>query len=73
MNDLLAVLHLQVVLVDLRIRMVEAVENGHYDLAMTYHLLILVRSDELDAHYWAMPKRQWEMYMAMNPRLDMHG
>lgn len=73
MSDLLMVLHLQVILLDLRIKMLEAVQAGHYDLAMTMHLLILVRSDELDAHYWAMPKRQWELYVAMNPRLDMNG
>ena len=47
MNDLLTVLHLAVVMLDLRIRMMQAIREGQYELAMTYHLLLLVRSDEL--------------------------
>ena len=67
MSELLIALHLEVVIVDLRVKMLEAIEAGHFDLAMTMHLLILVRSDELDAHKWAMPEKQWRIYETMHP------
>jgi hypothetical protein len=67
MSELLIALHLEVVIVDLRVRMLEAIEGGHFDLAMTMHLLILVRIDELDAHKWAMPEKQWRIYETMHP------
>lgn len=67
MSELLIALHLEVVIVDLRVKMLEAIEGGHFDLAMTMHLLILVRSDELDAHKWAMPEKQWRIYETMHP------
>lgn len=67
MNDLLTALHLEVILVDLRIRMLEAIEEGHFDLAMTYQLLILVRSDELDAYKFAMSPKAWAIYETMHP------
>ena len=65
MNELLITLHLEVVILDLRIKMLEAIEAGHFDLAMTFQLLILVRSDELNAHKFAMPQRQWRVYRTM--------
>jgi len=67
MNELLTVLHLEVVILDLRIKMLEAIESGYYDLAMTMQLLILVRSDELNAHKFAMPAKQWAVYRTMSP------
>jgi hypothetical protein len=67
MSELLIALHLEVVIVDLRVKMLEAIESGHFDLAMTMHLLILVRIDELDAHKWAMPEKQWRIYETMHP------
>jgi hypothetical protein len=67
MNDLLTALHLEVVLVDLRIRMLEAIEAGYFDLAMTYQLLILVRMDELDAYKFAMSPKAWAIYETMHP------
>ena len=67
MNELLTVLHLEVVILDLRIKMLEAIDSGHFELAMTYQLLILVRSDELGAHKFAMPARQWLVYLTMHP------
>lgn len=67
MNELLTTLHLEVVILDLRIKMLEAIESGYYDLAMTYQLLILVRSDDLNAHKFAMPARQWAIYRTMSP------
>ena len=67
MTDLLTAMHLSVMLLDLKIRMMEAIEEGRFDLAMTYYLLILVRSDELDAHKWAMPEKQWAIYDKMHP------
>lgn len=67
MNELLITLHLEVVILDLKIKMLEAIESGYYDLAMTYQLLILVRSDELNAHKFAMPERQWRIYRTMSP------
>ena len=67
MNELLITLHLEVVILDLRIKMLEAIESGYYDLAMTMQLLILVRSDELNAHKFAMLERQWRIYRTMSP------
>ena len=67
MTDLLTALHLEIVIVDLRVKMLEAIESGYYDLAMTMHLLILVRTDELDAHKWSMPEKQWAVYDKMHP------
>jgi hypothetical protein len=67
MSDLLTALHLEVVIVDLRIKMLEAVEAGHFDLAMTYHLLILVRMEELDAYKFAMSPGAWTIYETMHP------
>lgn len=67
MNELLITLHLEVVILDLKIKMLEAIESGYYDLAMTYQLLILVRNDELNAHKFAMPERQWCIYRTMSP------
>ena len=67
MNELLTTLHLEVVILDLRIKMLEAIESGYYDLAMTMQLLILVRHDELNAHKFAMPERQWRIYRTMSP------
>ena len=67
MNELLTTLHLEVVILDLRIKMLEAIEAGHFDLAMTMQLLILVRSDELNAHKFAMPAKQWAVYRTMSP------
>jgi len=67
MSELLIALHLEVVIVDLRVKMLEAIEGGHFDLAMTMHLLILVRIDELDAHKWAMPEKQWRIYETIHP------
>ena len=67
MTDLLTALHLSVMLLDLKIRMMEAIEEERYDLAMTYHLLILVRTDELDAHRWAMSPKAWAIYETIHP------
>jgi hypothetical protein len=67
MNELLTTLHLEVVILDLKIKMLEAIESGYYDLAMTYQLLILVRSEELNAHKFAMPAKQWSVYRTMSP------
>jgi hypothetical protein len=67
MTDLLTALHLSVVMLDLRIRMMEAIEEGRFDLAMTYHLLILVRQDELEAHKWAMSPKAWAIYETIYP------
>ena len=55
------------VLLDLKIRMMEAINEGRFDLAMTYHLLILVRTDELDAHKWAMSPKAWAIYETIHP------
>jgi hypothetical protein len=49
-------------MLDLRIRMIEAIHEERFDLAMTYYLLILVRSDELDGHKWAMSPKAWAIY-----------
>jgi hypothetical protein len=54
-------------LLDLKIRMMEAIEEDRFDLAMTYHLLILVRTDELDAHRWAMSPKAWAIYETIHP------
>ena len=67
MSDLLTALHLEVVLVDLRIKMLEAIQSDYFDLAMTYHLLILVRMDELDAYKFAMSPAAWTIYETMHP------
>ena len=67
MTDLWIALHLSVVMLDLRIRMMEAIEEDRFDLAMTYHLLLLVRTDELDAHKWAMSPRAWAIYETIHP------
>ena len=67
MSDLLTALHLEVVIVDLRIRMLEAIQSGCFDLAMTMQLLILVRMDELDAYKFAMSPSAWAIYETMHP------
>ena len=67
MTDLLTAMHLSVMLLDLRIRMMEAINEDRFDLAMTYHLLILVRQDELDAHKWAMSPTGWAIYETIHP------
>ena len=67
MTDLLTALHLGVVMLDLRIRMMEAIHEERFDLAMTYHLLILVRQDELEAHKWAMSPKAWSIYETIHP------
>ena len=67
MTDLLTALHLSVVMLDLRIRMMEAIEEDRFDLAMTYHLLILVRQDELEAHKWVMSPKAWAIYETIHP------
>ena len=67
MTDLLTALHLSVMLLDLRIRMMEAISEDRFDLAMTMHLLILVRTDELEAHKWAMSPSAWKIYETIHP------
>ena len=67
MTDLLTALHLSVMLLDLKIRMMEAINEDRFDLAMTYHLLILVRTDELAAHKWAMSPQAWSIYETIHP------
>ena len=67
MTDLLTALHLSVMLLDLKIRMMEAIEEERFDLAMTYHLLIRVRQDELEAHKWAMSPKAWAIYETIHP------
>mgnify|MGYP001400064494 FL=1 len=67
MTDLLTALHLSVVLLDLKIRMMEAINEELFDLAMTYHFLILVRTDELQAHKWAMSPKAWAIYETIHP------
>jgi len=54
-------------LLDLKIRMMEAINEERFDLAMTMHLLILVRTDELDAHKWAMSPTGWAIYETIHP------
>ena len=67
MTDLLTALHLSVMLLDLKIRMMEAINEERFDLAMTMHLLILVRTDELQAHKWAMSPKAWAIYETIHP------
>jgi hypothetical protein len=67
MTDLLTALHLEIVIVDLRVKMLEAIESGYFDLAMTMHFLLLVRIDELDAYKFAMPEKQWAIYDKIHP------
>jgi hypothetical protein len=67
MTDLLTAMHLSVMLLDLKIRMMEAINEDRFDLAMTYHLLILVRTDELQAHKWAMSPKAWAIYETIHP------
>ena len=67
MTDLLTALHLSVVLLDLKIRMMEAINEELFDLAMTFHFLILVRTDELEAHKWAMSPKAWAIYETIHP------
>ena len=67
MTDLLTAMHLSVVMLDLKIRMMEAINEERFDLAMTYHLLILVRTDELEAHKWAMSPTGWSIYETIHP------
>jgi hypothetical protein len=67
MTDLLTALHLAVLLLDLKIRMMQAIDEGMFDLAMTMHLLILVRTDELQAHKWAMSPKAWAIYETIHP------
>lgn len=67
MTDLLTALHLAVMLLDLKIRMMEAINDELFDLAMTYHFLILVRTDELAAHRWAMSPSAWKIYETIHP------
>ena len=67
MTDLLTALHLSVMLLDLKIRMMQAIDEGMFDLAMTYHLLILVRTDELQSHKWAMSPKAWAIYETIHP------
>jgi hypothetical protein len=67
MTDLLTALHLSVMLLDLKIRMMEAINEERFDLAMTHHLLILVRTDELEAHKWAMSPKAWSIYETIHP------
>jgi hypothetical protein len=54
-------------MLDLKIRMMEAIDEERFDLAMTYYLLILVRTDELDAHKWAMSPKAWAIYETIHP------
>jgi len=67
MTDLLTAMHLSVMLLDLKIRMMEAINEERFDLAMTYYLLILVRTDELEAHKWAMSPTGWAIYETIHP------
>ena len=67
MTDLLTALHLSVVMLDLKIRMMEAINEELFDLAMTFHFLILVRTDELEAHKWAMSPKAWAIYETIHP------
>jgi hypothetical protein len=67
MTDLLTALHLAVVLVDLRVKMMQAVQDGQYDYAMTLHLLILVRTDELQVHKFSMSPVAWAIYETIHP------
>ena len=67
MTDLLTAMHLSVVLLDLKIKMMQAIEDGQFEYAMTLQLLILVRTDELEAHKWAMSPKAWVIYETIHP------
>jgi hypothetical protein len=67
MTDLLTAMHLSVVLLDLKIKMMQAIEEEQFEYAMTLKLLILVRTDELEAHKWAMSPRAWAIYETIHP------
>jgi hypothetical protein len=67
MTDLLTAMHLSVVLLDLKIKMMQAIEDGQFEYAMTLKLLILVRTDELQAHKWAMSPGAWKIYETIHP------
>jgi len=67
MTDLLTALHLSVVLLDLKIKMMQAINEDQFEYAMTLKLLILVRTDELDAHKWAMSPKAWAIYETIHP------
>ena len=67
MTDLLTALHLAVVLLDLKIKMMQAINEDQFEYAMTLKLLILVRTDELDAHRWAMSPKAWAIYETIHP------
>ena len=67
MTDLLTAMHLSVVLLDLKIKMMQAIEDGQFEYAMTLKLLILVRTDELEAHKWAMSPGAWKIYETIHP------
>jgi hypothetical protein len=67
MTDLLTAMHLSVVLLDLKIKMMQAISDGQFEYAMTLKLLILVRTDELEAHKWAMSPRAWSIYETIHP------
>ena len=67
MTDLLTALHLSVVLLDLKIKMMQAINEDQFEYAMTLQLLILVRTDELQAHKWAMSPKAWAIYETIHP------
>ena len=67
MTDLLTALHLSVVLLDLKIKMMQAINEEQFEYAMTLKLLILVRTDELAAHRWAMSPSAWKIYETIHP------
>jgi hypothetical protein len=67
MTDLLTALHLSVVLLDLKIKMMQAINEDQFEYAMTLHLLVLVRTDELAAHKWAMSPSAWAIYETIHP------
>ncbi len=67
MTDLLTAMHLSVVLLDLKIKMMQAINEEQFEYAMTLKLLILVRIDELEAHRWAMSPKAWAIYETIHP------
>ena len=67
MTDLLTAMHLSVVLLDLKIKMMQAISEEQFEYAMTLKLLILVRTDELEAHKWAMSPKAWAIYETIHP------
>ena len=67
MTDLLTAMHLSVVLLDLKIKMMQAINEEQFEYAMTLKLLILVRTDELEAHKWAMSPGAWKIYETIHP------